>query len=241
MDAGTADAAAQNPLSTNAGLNTQHTGNVRAIGNNLAARGGYDSGELTYGLGNENLRDTQAHADAMGKFMDYANGLFGQLGSMSAQDAAQLGSELGNAAMRQLALHPGSTISAVWDDARGAYIDAQGNAYDQWGNHIASGAGPTTNFGNGLAPSTPTNPTEFQNGVIGGFPAGTPSVVNFADLVNQNAANTGASYQSDQPVVTHGAVAQSYAHSIAPPPGSNGYSFINPPAPGVAIRAPRTA
>lgn len=156
LDSGTAAAASANPLSQAAGLATQHKANVRGIQNNLAARGGYDSGELTYGLGNEDTRDTAARSDAMGKFLDYANGLFSQLGTMKATDASQLGSELGNAAMRQLALHPGSTTSATWDDNRGAYVDADGNLYDQNGNHIGTGDAPPTNFG-----------TQNANGPIG--------------------------------------------------------------------------
>lgn len=145
LDPGTAALAASNPTSTAAGLNLAHQQNIRNIQNNLAARGGYDSGELTYGLGNENQRDTQARADALSKFMDYANGLFGQLGTMQAGDAQQLGQELGNAAMRQLALHPGETTSATWDDNTGTYIDGQGNHYDQYGNFIGNsqGANPT--------------------------------------------------------------------------------------------------
>lgn len=154
LDSGTAAAAAANPLSTNAQFNEQHHQNVRAISNSLAARGGYDSGELTYGLGNENTRDTQSRSDALGKFMDYANGLFGNLGTMQASDAGQLGQEIGAAAMRQLALHPGSTTSATWNDATGTYVDGSGNHYDQYGNHIGTrddGSVPT-NFG------IPTNP-----------------------------------------------------------------------------------
>jgi hypothetical protein len=154
LDPGTAAAAQANQQSTGAQLGFQHGNNVRAIQNALAARGGYDSGELTYGLGNENTRDTQARSDALSKFMDYANGLFGNLGQMQAGDAGQLGQELGSAAMRQLSLHPGSTTSATWDDSSGTYVDGNGNHYDQYGNHIGTGSAPTTNFG---APAPGTN------------------------------------------------------------------------------------
>jgi len=164
LDSGTSAAAAANPLSQNASLLNAHHQNLRAIQNSLAARGGYDSGELPYGLGNENTRDTQAHADAMGKFMDYANGLFGNLGSMQAGDASQLGSELGNAAMRQLALHPGSTTAANWDDATGTYVDSSGNHYDQYGNHIATSGDSTTSFttlASAAAPPPTPTPSTF--------------------------------------------------------------------------------
>lgn len=210
LDDGTAAAATANPLSTTAQFNTQHHNNFRDISNQMAARGAYDSGDLTYALGNEAARDTTARADAMSKFLTYANGLFGQLGSMQAGDAAQLGTELGNAAMRQLALHPGSTVSAVWDDSRGAYVDSQGNLYDQYGNHVTSvGGPPTTNF----APINSGAPAAGGNNV-GGLFGSTPTVINFADLVNANAANTGANYSAlpnapytppDQPIITRGA------------------------------------
>lgn len=196
LDPGTADAAAANPLSTSAQLTTQHQQNTRSIQNNLAARGAYDSGELTYGLGNENTRDTQARSDAMASFLKYANGLFSGLGSMQASDAAQLGTELGNAAMRQLALHPGSTVSAAWDDTRGAYFDAQGNAYDQWGNHITSagdGSPPPTNFG----PSNPNGVGYAPNGVPADWqPAAPNGATDNAFFVTPSTDN--------QPIITRG-------------------------------------
>lgn len=201
LDPGTADAAAQNPLSTGAGLTLNHQANMRNIQNSLAARGGYDSGELTYGLQNEDTRDTQARASALSSFMDYANGLFGQLGTMKAQDASQLGQELGNAAMRQLALHPGETTSAVWDDSRGAYIDSNGNAYDQWGNPITSTGGgdtpPTTHFG---ASSALIHPPTVS---AGGYQAPLPNSLTGAPNLGANTSIIN-SIRNQPPVVTHG-------------------------------------
>lgn len=196
LDAGTADAAAANPLSTGAQLSTAHTANMRSIQNNLAARGGYNSGELTYGLGNENTRDTSARADALSKFMDYANGLFGQLGSMQSSDASQLGSELGSAAMRQLALHPGTTTTATWDDSKGFYVDSDGNLYDQWGNHVTSD-GPPTNFG-------PVAPHNDQLGAIQGLepPAYNPVATSPGGLAG---AYMPPPPQNPSPIITHGA------------------------------------
>lgn len=195
IDPSTAAAAAANPLSTDAGLRQQHTNNLRTIQNSLAARGAYDSGELTYGLGNENTRDASTRADALSKFMQYANGLFGNLGSMQASDAAQLGGELGNAAMRQLALHPGSTTTANWDDNTGTYVDASGNHYDQYGNHIGSGpSAPATNFGG------PTNPNN-----VGYTPTG--DAAQWQPLSSNNGATDNAFFVGqtpppDQPIIT---------------------------------------
>jgi hypothetical protein len=186
LDPGTAAAAAANPLSTQAQLTTAHTNNVRAIQNNLAARGGYDSGELTYGLGNENQRDTQAHADALSKFIDYANGLFSNLGAMQASDAASLGQELGNAALRQLKLHPGTTTTALWNDATGTYVDADGNHYDAFGNLTTPGAGASGDSGAGYV----VNPSDWGGNQGTSGPAigsaGTPGTYSFAPTVPGN-------------------------------------------------------
>lgn len=196
LDPSTAAAAAANPLSTNAQLNTQHVNNSRDYMNRAAARGMVDSGETPWFFQNENMRDTQAHADAMSKFMTYANGLFGNLGSLQAANASQLGTELGNAAMRQLALHPGTTTSAVWDDSRGAYVDSQGNLYDQYGNHITTAGGPPpTNFG----PSTQAAYAPTPN-------------VNWAPVPNQGSATDNAFFVGpqgytpppEQPILTRG-------------------------------------
>lgn len=203
LDPGTAAAAAANPLSANAGLTEQHHQNLRSIQNQLAARGAYDSGELPYNLGNENTRDNTARSDALAKFMDYANGLFGNLGSMQASDAGQLGQELGAAAMRQLALHPGSTTAATWNDSTGTYVDGDGNHYDQYGNHIGTGGDQTTNFGG--PPITQVNGVTFA----GGIPTNAPS----NDVATQQATNAAmeawnqqqAGYRPpDQPVLTQG-------------------------------------
>lgn len=203
LDPGTAAAAQANPTSTAAGLNLAHTQNVRAIQNNLAARGAYDSGELTYGLGNENQRDTQARADAMAKFLDYANGLFGQLGTMKAADAGQLGQELGNAAMRQLALHPGSTTAAQWDDNSGTYVDGQGNHYDQYGNFIGNSGAPNPTPTNFMAQVNQVQAGQAPVSSIPSYDPGSYQGAYAQSVINQQ--NALANQPPPQPVITQGA------------------------------------
>lgn len=144
LDPGQADQAAQNPYSTAALATQAHSTNLRQIQNALAARGGYDSGELTYGVGNESQRFNQEDLSNRGQMADYIAGLLGQESTMKGNDAAQLAAELGNATSRQFALHPGSgSTTANFDTSTGTYIDSYGNHFDPTGKLLSTAPAPS--------------------------------------------------------------------------------------------------
>jgi hypothetical protein len=144
LDAGMAGQITSDPNSAAAVSSETHANNLRAIQNQLAARGAYDSGELTYGIGNESERYNREGLSQRGALLDQINSLLGQQASMQGSDQAQLATELGNAAGRQATLHPVTT--ANYDASTGGYVDQYGNHFNADGTPFASTAS---------APATP--------------------------------------------------------------------------------------
>lgn len=143
LDAGMQGQIQSNPYSLQALASQGHTTNVRNIQNSLAARGGYNSGELTYGIGNESQRFNQENLSNEQSLMDQINALLGGEASTKASDAQQEAQALGDATARQSSLHPVST--ATYDASTGTYVDTYGNHFN------ADGSAYT-------APKTPTPP-----------------------------------------------------------------------------------
>lgn len=98
--------AKNNPYSQAALAAKGHDVNLRAIQNQLAARGGFNSGELPYGLGHEGDRynmQTQSNEAALANEI---RNLIGQQAQLKSTWMAQLAAGLGAAMQNQMALHP---------------------------------------------------------------------------------------------------------------------------------------
>lgn len=90
VSAADAAIATNNPYSTEAELKRQHDIQLRVMQNQLAARGGYNSGELSYGLQQEGLRYGGAESKAAGAVVDYLNNLQSQYAAaVAARDLAK--------------------------------------------------------------------------------------------------------------------------------------------------------
>lgn len=166
LDPGQSDLASQNQYSTMAQLGQQHKQALRNLQNQLAARGAYNSGELTYGMQNETQRYGQQQSDARGKLLDYVSGLLSDIAQQDASGQSQLASELGNATSRQLSMHPATTqaTTATWNPSTGTYVDPSGNHYDASGNLIGSagsaGVPPTSDYQAPPPPSFSYTPSD---------------------------------------------------------------------------------
>jgi len=136
LDAGMLDQMKNDPNSLRAMSQQGHGVNLRNIQNQLAARGGYNSGELTYGIGNEDQRFNQEGLSQRGALLDEIRALLGQQAQLQGSDASQLAGALGDAAQRQATLHPVGT--AHYDSSTGSYIDQYGNHFNQDGTPFGS-------------------------------------------------------------------------------------------------------
>lgn len=170
IDQATGQAAAQNPFSITKNLANQYDTTGKNLNENLNQHNLFYSGERINELG-QALKDyQQQQAVAAGQFQS-GLGTIGQnlVGALMGADQSE----------------------------QGGYNDAWARALAYALAHPGAPPPPAAPATGGLNPTTPAAPTEW--GTLGGFAAGTPGgppgpPINFADQVNANAANTGATY-----------------------------------------------
>lgn len=138
LDPGVLGQIQSNPYSEAALAAQGHTTNLRNIQNTLAARGAYDSGELSYGVGNESQRYNEQTLTDQQNLMNQINSLLGGEANQKSTDAVQEAQALGTATQTQSALHPVGT--ATFDSSTGTYVDTYGNHYNANGTLVSSSA-----------------------------------------------------------------------------------------------------
>jgi len=122
-------------LSTEAGLQQNQDQAVRALRNNLAARGGLSSGEDAYRTNLQDQAYAKAQSDALSQLLAAVNGYQQQYLTSQQQADAQRQAGLQSALQFESGLPQNQGFTLRYDARHGVYRDASGNTYVPHRNH----------------------------------------------------------------------------------------------------------